>query len=465
MKNIESQPVTEIPKTIENIEVTPQEKLKQEQSALEKDEVEIGDLKLELKKSAGRLLNAGFTATIIISLLTGILGKAKAEEIVHQVDVRDKIVQVDEPPDTLNKVSEAVSIAVLESQESADQSVETTEINPIVEEFVSFSEQERIAYLEDLFKQEESTERYDIKGNGEGPFYSFKTRIIKEAGPVQVIQLKEDIERFYEEINKPIEKEEVNQAFLTVHKFILEKVISWPGQQEVVVWNGDNQINIGEFLSRLRNGQNIFNQNDLNVFLERDKEGELLSEFLEEVRNVSGNELSKIKQIYDLIAYRVPRYKWYGEENNNNYQTFEQLLNNRAGICTEKNALLVYALREAGFEAQLWGFTGHIYTRVTTSEGVLEIDVTNSDPFSIRRQLVTNCCYSYSTPNGDIDIELNSDENIKRVAELFNLSVEDVNNVIRKISDVKPHPLYEIAKNGPITPDTIGKYKKDIFLK
>lgn len=100
MKNIESQPIIETSEVAVEPGVSPEELLRQEQEALEQDEAEVESSRLELKLRIGKLLKVGYAAVLIINLLAGTLGKAKAEEIVSQVDTGDKIVQVDEPPDT-----------------------------------------------------------------------------------------------------------------------------------------------------------------------------------------------------------------------------------------------------------------------------------------------------------------------------------------------------------------------------
>lgn len=164
------------------------------------------------------------------------------------------------------------------------------------------------------------------------------------------------------------------------------------------------------------------------------------------------------------------------------------MLRKQAGICTEKNALLVYALRQAGFDAYLLGFSGHIYTRILTTEGTLEIDVTSSDPFNMSK-LATQGEYSFSTNEATVKgmpsnmqqyakkwgeddsyrvfIPLNSEETIKYVANNNGISVDTLKKILTQIADVKPHPLYEIGKKGKgeITPENSGQYTKDLFKK
>ena len=337
-------------------------------------------------------------------------------------------------------------------------------------EFLDLNKKGRINYLENLSLQLETFE--------EGTFWP----PITKSGYNQILDLKKELDTLYKESDD----EKVNNAFLDVHSFILKNYINFEGQG-IVVWNNDGEVDINEFIWNIRKGEPVYDSGETNNFLKDSKEGPLLTDFMKKVKKVKGSELSKIKKIYDLVAYDVPRYKWYngeGERGEHGYQTFEQLLENRAGICTEKNALLAYALQKAGIDAYLWGFNGHIYNRILTLEGVLEVDVTSSEPFNLSK-LSTKGIYSFSTNKkfyddlpdnirkygqnlGDndynISIPLDSEENIEYVANNFAyVPANTLREILSKISNVKPHPLYGLVKNSMITPKNAGKYKKDLF--
>lgn len=364
--------------------------------------------------------------------------------------------------------------------------------DPSVLEFIKLSSEQQSTYLQTLAEQ---PPKYKEVKEMMGEYEVSSKELVTESGMRRIAQLKEQLDKLYEDESDLQDKEEINQAFLAVHRFTLEYGIDSFGKQALSVYNINSDevmaINVSALIMRERNGKPIFDPNETDDFLEEGKQGHLLATFIEKIKGISGGKLSKIKQIYDLVAYKIPRYKWYhgeGEIGKHGYQTFEQLLSKQAGICTEKNALLVYALRQAGFDAYLWGFSGHIYTRIVTTEGTLEIDVTSSNPFSSRK-LATQGEDSFDTDEATVKsmpqsmqqyakkwgeggryrvfIPLDSDETIQYVAGTHGISVDALKKILAQIADVKPHPLYEIGKKGKgeITPANSGLYAEDLFKK
>lgn len=360
------------------------------------------------------------------------------------------------------------------------------------QEFIKLGSEQQNTYLQTLAEQ--PPEYKEVK-EMMGEYEVSSKELVTESGMRRIAQLKEQLDKLYEDESDLQVKEKINQAFLAVHQFTLEYGINSYGKQALTVYNINSDeamtMNVSDLIMRERAGKLIFDPNETDDFLENGKQGPLLVAFIEKIKGVRGSELSKIKQIYDLVAYEIPRYKWYhgeGERGKHGYQTFEQLLRKQAGICTEKNAILVYALRQAGFDAYLWGFSGHIYTRVLTPEGTLEIDITSSNPFTMSK-LATQGEYSFDTNEvtakgmpqnmqqyakkwgeGDsyrVFIPLDSDETIEYVAGHEGISVEVLRKILAQIADVKPHPLYEIGKKGKgeITPANSGQYAKDLFKK
>lgn len=361
-----------------------------------------------------------------------------------------------------------------------------------VQEFIKLSSEQQNLFLQTLAEQ---PPEYKVVKEMMGEYELTGKELVTESGMRRIAQLKEQLDKLYEEESDPQDKEKINQAFLVVHRFTLEYGINSFGKQALTVFNINSDeamtMNVSELISRERSGKPMYDQNETDDFLENGKQGPLLAAFIEEVKGVSGNELSRIKQIYDLVAYEIPRYKWYhgeGERGKHGYQTFEQLLSKQAGICTEKNALLVYALRQAGFDAYLWGFSGHIYIRVFTAEGTLEIDVTSSNPFTMSK-LATQGEYTFDTNETTVEgmpqnmqryakkwgegdsyhvfIPLDSEETIEYVAGTHGIPVENLRGILAKIAEVNPHPLYEIGRQGKgtVTPENSGKYAKDLFKK
>lgn len=361
-----------------------------------------------------------------------------------------------------------------------------------VREFIKLSNEQQNLFLRTLAVQ---PPEYKVVKEMMGEHEFTSKELVTESGIQRITQLKEQLEKLYDEEPDPQNKKKINQAFLAVHRFTLEYGIDSFGKQALGVYDINSEeamtMNVSELIMRERDGKPIYDKNETDKFLEDGKQGPLLATFIEKIKDVSGSELSRIKQIYDIVAYEIPRYEWYhgeGEIGKHGYQTFEQLLKKQAGICTEKNALLVYALKQNGFDAYLWGFSGHIYTRVFTSEGTLEIDVTNSNPLVLTK-LATQGEYCYVTdgvgvkkmPNnlqqyakkwdeGDdyrVFIPLNSDEAVEYVVSQTGISAEKLREILSKIADVKPHPLYEISKKGTgeITPKNSGQYLKDLFKK
>lgn len=362
--------------------------------------------------------------------------------------------------------------------------------NPDISEFIALNQEQQNQYLQTLAK--EPPKYTNVKELWDGREFSSK-KLTAESGMKRIAQLKEQLDELYEKETDQKSKEEINRAFLTVHRFTLEYGIYLSGRQELLVYNINNDETMRVSISGLVwsdiEKKPTYDPNETNDFLEDKKQGARLMAFIQEVKKISGSDLSKIKQIYDLVAYKIPRYRWYhgeGERGKHGYQTFEQLLTKQAGICTEKNALLVYALRQAGFDAYLWEFSGHIYTRLFTVDGVLEIDVTNSEPFNLSK-LATQGGYFFNTDEASIkkmpkklqqytekrgeeggyhvSIPLDSEEAIEYTAASYGVSVEKIKEILKKIADVTPHPLYEIGKkdNGSLTPENSGKYSQDLF--
>ncbi|OGG90118.1 hypothetical protein A3C68_00510 [Candidatus Kuenenbacteria bacterium RIFCSPHIGHO2_02_FULL_42_29] len=440
-----------------------------EQSFPQKEKVEAGfdsttalkDEKTLLGKLRGRARKVAEVLILTSALVAGegIISTARAEE---------------KPPTPITQV---------EREKQKDLSAQ---------EFIKLSSEQQNTYLQTLAEQppehkevQEMMEEYEVSSK----------ELVTESGMQRIAQFKEQLDALYEKKNDPKQKEKINQAFLTVHRFTLEYGIDSYGKQALTVYNINSDeamtMNVSGLITRDRNGKPIYDPNETDDFLEDGKQGHLLAAFIEKIKGVSGSELSRIKQIYDLVAYEIPRYKWYhgeGERGKHGYQTFEQLLEKQAGICTEKNALLVYALRQAGFDAYLWGFSGHIYTRIFTAEGALEIDATSSDPFTMSK-LATQEEYSFDTneafikgipqnmqqyaekwDEGDryrVFIPLDSEETIEYVAGTNGISVESLRKILAQIRDVKPHPLYEIGRKGKgnITPENSGQYARDLFKK
>lgn len=277
----------------------------------------------------------------------------------------------------------------------------------------------------------------------------------------EAVNLKDYLDEKYLNEKNPEEKDKINQAFLDVHKYCLEMNLDSFGHQQVVSYNSDGYMTINHILRRFKEADK-----EATIFYERqfsENNGKILDEFMKEVKSVGGSELSRIRQIYNLVAYYVPRFE-YVETPDNNYQTFEQMLNNQAGICTEKNGLLVYALNQAGFEAYLVQEPGHISAIVYTAEDALHLDVTSSNSFNIVA-LCNKGVYRYTTnqagydvlpedlkkfgrrddDNYIINIELTSAKTIDFVSQEYGIEPAQVKEILSQISSIKPHPLYKLG--------------------
>ena len=431
-------------------------------------------------------MKIGFDPTTVLEDEKNLLGKlrGKARKVAKVLIVTSTLIagegviftaRAEEKPPT--------HITQVEKEKQRDLSAQ---------KFIKLGSEQQNTYLQTLAEQ---PPQYKEVKEMIGEHKISSKELITESGMRRIAQLKEQLDKLYEDESNPEVKEKINQAFLSVHRFTLEYGINSFGKQALAVYNINSDeamtMDVSELIMRERIGKPIYDQNETENFLEDGKQGSLLVAFIEKIKGISGSELSKIKQIYDLVAYEIPRYKWYhgeDERGKHGYQTFEQLLSKQAGICTEKNALLVYALRQAGIDAYLWGFGGHIYTRVLTSEGTLEIDVTSSNPFAMSK-LATQGEYSFDANEAHVKgmpqnmqqyakkwgegdsyrvfIPLDSDETIEYVAGTRGISVEALKKILVQIADVKPHPLYEIGKKGKgsITPENSGQYAEDLFKK
>lgn len=445
--------------------------------------------KLPIQAPQKERMGDGFDSTAALKKENTILGKlrGKAREVAKVLILTSALIAGEGVVSTA-RAEEKPPTPVAQTEKEKSVNLETSR-------FIALNQEQQNQYLQTLV--EKPSEYREVRKIEEdevlGKYTSIQTELVAESGMKRIAQLKEQLDELYEKETDQKHKKEINQAFLTVHHFVLEYGIGPSGEQELVVFNINSDkaqtMNVAELVWRDREKKPIYDPNETDGFLEDGKQGAHLIAFLKELKKISGSDLSKIKQTYDLVAYKIPRYKWYhdeGERGKHGYQTFEQLLEKQAGICTEKNALLVYALRQVGFDAYLWGFSGHIYTRVFTVDGVLEIDVTNSEPFNLTK-LATKGEYSFDTDEATVKkmpqefqqyaekwnkdgkyrvfIPLDSNETIRYVATWVGVSVESVKSVLSQIADVKPHPLYEIGKKGRggITPKNSGKYSRDLF--
>ena len=374
------------------------------------------------------------------------------DEIEHQKESK--------PCLTFNLTNNYFSFA--SNDASANIQVLYTDQPPCAEAFMKLQEKERSSYLQNLVSQKQVLLQRTV-------FYpmgsSSYDEAIRPSGLETLISLKKQLTDLYEKCGNSKQKEMIYASFQQVHRFLLEKNIIWPGKQEITIYNSDETLDVGPFASRIRDGKSMYDPHVTNSFLENGKEGQRLLKLMKEIHNAGNSkvsELTKIKNVYDLVASAVPFFHWYGNENGNKYQSFEQLLKNKAGVCTEKNALLVYALRQIGIDADLLMSGYHMFARVNTSEGVLDIDVTSSDPFNLTRP-ATKGNYIYSSNNEEVRVDIGSEETISSVANTCGISILQLKEILNEIKKAKPHPLYQLVEGSSITPQNAGKYIKDLF--
>lgn len=175
--------------------------------------------------------------------------------------------------------------------------------------------------------------------------------------------------------------EQFRTAFSTAHRFILENCLSIFGEQAIYACPAQGALDVIRLANYGRSGDLI----EFSECLAGHEEGDLLSRFLEEASLASGDTLDKTRQIYNLVAARIPRYRAPRFQRGENYLSFNKALQEQKACCFEKNALLVHALRQIGIDARLWGSDRHAFARIMTEEGVLEADVTTSNAFTLRK--------------------------------------------------------------------------------
>ncbi len=364
-----------------------------------------------------------------------------------------------------------------------------------VKKFISSSKRQQEAYLMNLSKIPQSI----IEREG--------FSICLQSG---IYNLKEDLEKLLENAKEPTTKEEIKQAFSIVHHFILENDISNDGRQAVKIYPVNNPMelepSIYDYLNK-RSLQNIHNKG-LLYYQKYLEEGETLKKLEQKAKRITDeNELAKIRKVYNLVAEAIPRYKA-----RDYYRSSEEALQKGEGQCFDKNAILVHILRSVGINAHLWGFENHAYTRISTEEGILDVDVTNSNSFTLR---TINTTFQYTASlrkdifmdmdnalkikesleanNASVKISLEeslfyifmkitfdankASEIIKKIiADDFNSSVsakvnnfkiseDDVDTIISRLCKVKPHPLYKLVREvgDNITPKNAQKYRDDLF--
>jgi len=204
---------------------------------------------------------------------------------------------------------------------------------------------------------------------------------------------------------------------------------------------------------------------------------------------MSGDEFSKIKQIYDLVASAVPKYKVIKPDG---HQNFEETLKNQAGQCWEKNNLFVHLINRAGIEAGLLlpskSLMGpHAYSRVFLKEGILDLDVTDSVPFTLISSAINKrFCQTvwdfeidelakgahellkkpdaYQDESFILEVSSNSPKEIIEFVAAQNYIIsEELVKILQQLENLKPHPLYELLKKDFITPENAGQYAEKLY--
>lgn len=121
------------------------------------------------------------------------------------------------------------------------------------QEFIKLSSEQQNTYLQTLAERPpEYKEVKEMMGEYEVP----SKELVTESGMQRIAQLKEQLDKLYEEESDPQDKEKINQAFLTVHRFTLEYGIDSFGKQAMTIYN----INSDEAMKRKTNIRPARNQ-------------------------------------------------------------------------------------------------------------------------------------------------------------------------------------------------------------
>ncbi|MFA4887768.1 MAG: hypothetical protein WC595_06155, partial [Candidatus Nanoarchaeia archaeon] len=94
-------------------------------------------------------------------------------------------------------------------------------------------------------------------------------------------------------------------------------------------------------------------------------------EFFNKIGAINSNtEIETIKEVYETVTNAVPGYGEIGDNKLNHIDsTFEDMFTNKFAVCRDKASLLNVALRRKGINSEIVAGEGHMWVRVTLSEG------------------------------------------------------------------------------------------------
>lgn len=360
-------------------------------------------------------------------------------------------------------------------------------------EFIVLSPEQKQSYLENFAHQSAGYQKNVTR------FYFADTNYTEykeqaefskteKDGFEKITELKKILEKKYNETKNSEEKKKFYDAFLAVHTFMIEHNIT-DGKQEILIYNNDGYISINEQLQALSDGKPI--EQDLKINLKKLEHYPLLKNFFSKLEKIkgSGSELSQIRQVYNLVAIAVPFYSMQEHDLVNNVEkTFNDTLSKGTGLCVHKNALLITSLRHIGIRATSITGGKHYYTRVHTSQGILDIDVTRSQSFNLSKpaqtpsyefeteqtnlvgsKLIPSYIQKYTKQDGNsivVRVPLTSPEGLRYIKTQYgNIPPTKLRTLLSHYQQGKTHPLYRIktSASSHITPHNARQFLSALF--